>query len=298
MARPQKIKLDYFPLVCGFFQDERIIALRREHGALGIVTYIFLLTKVYDNGYYLKIPSLESFAQTIAENIASNREPTAKVATHVVRAIRYGADIGLIDKYYLAKNCITGVKVQEQYAKSKERYGGRALIKEFSLIDEEHSYPFVSEDKTAVSATETHISVTETPVKATETQQSKINKSKVNIDKDVTVNGNKLSQDLNEFCEEYGVTIDSCSSYLDGIDFMKLSTAYSQSKKFLQVHPIAKSLAWIIKNYASILAGKYKDKEIADRRSSRTDVARETGSAILDNLYSQLSDLEEDDDKT
>lgn len=182
MARPQKIKLDYFPLVCGFFQDERIIELRREHGALGIVTYIFLLTKVYDNGYYLKITSLEKFAQTIAENISSSREPTAKVAAHVVKAIRYMAEIDLISRQHLKVNCITGVKIQEQYAKSKERYGGQALIKEFSLLGESNAFELVSEDKTAINVTEIPVSVTETHINATEMQQSKEkeNKNKIN----------------------------------------------------------------------------------------------------------------------
>lgn len=204
MARPQKIKLEYFPLVCGFFQDERIIALRREHGALGIVTYIFLLTKVYDNGYYLKIPSLESFAQTIAENITSNREPTAKVATHVVKAIRYMAEIDLLSKQHLKVNCITGVRIQEQYAKSKERYGGRALVKEFSLLGEDNAFELVSEEKTAINATKTIVSVTETPVKVTEIQQSKVKENKINSssllsDKDYSDLCQKLGKDTTDY---------------------------------------------------------------------------------------------------
>lgn len=198
MARPQKIELDYFPLVCGFFQDERIIALRREHGALGIATYIFLLTKVYDNGYYLKIRSLESFAQTVAENISSSREPTAKVAAHVVKAIRYMAETDLISRRHLKVNCITGVKIQEQYAKSKERYGGRALIKEFSLLSEDNAFILVSDDKTAINATKTIISEAKTTINATEIQQSKVKENKVN-------SSSLLSyKDYSDLCDKLG----------------------------------------------------------------------------------------------
>lgn len=211
MGRPQKIELDYFPLVCGFFQDQRIIELRREHGALGIATYIFLLTQVYSKGYYLKIQSVDSFAQTIAENIASSREPTAKVATHVVSAMRYLADIGLIDKYYLAQNCITGVRIQKQYAKSKERYGGQALIKEFSLLGEDNAFELVLEEKTAVSATETSVSVTETPVKATEMPQSKVNKSK---EKESNVVG-LSDEDYNDLVTQIGK--DNCDFYIERV---------------------------------------------------------------------------------
>lgn len=220
MARPQKIELDYFPLVCGFFQDERIIALRREHGALGIATYIFLLTKIYGHGYYIKIRSLESFAQTIAENIASSREPTAKVAAHVVKAIRYMAEIDLISKQHLKVNCITGVKIQEQYAKSKERYGGQALIKEFSLIGENNAFELVLEDKTAVNVTETAVSVMETPNKVTEMQQSKVKESKVN-----TVVAGLTETEYGELYDKLGK--EDCDYYIERV------------KGFRQRHPQA-----------------------------------------------------------
>lgn len=272
MGRPPKKELDYFPLVCGFFQDEKIIALRREHGALGIATYIFLLTKVYGNGYYLKISNLESFAQTIAENLSSSREPTAKVATHVVKIIRYMAEIDLLSKQHLNMNCITSVRIQEQYAKSKERYGGLALIKAFSLISEDNSFPIVLEDKTAISVTETPVSVTETQVNATEMPQSKVNKSKVN---NIPPNacafvGNEFSEKLNAFCDKWGIAIDTNSPLLADFDFDKLDKAYSESETFLQdgkKHPCAKSLDWIVRNYLAIIGNKkYKDKEGDNRK--------------------------------
>lgn len=294
MARPQKIKLDYFPLDCGFFQDERIIALRREHGALGIVTYIFLLAKVYDNGYYLKIPNIESFAQTIAENITSNREPTAKVAAHVVKAIRYGADIGLIDKYYLAKNCITGVKIQEQYVKSKERYGGRALVKEFSLLGDGQSFPVVSEEKTAVSVTETPISVTETPIKVTEMQQSKIKKNKINnISQGACAREDEFERKFQEFCIKWEI---DCGNYysplIAELDFDKLDKAYTESPQYLQdknAAPWAHTLAGLVKKREQISAGEYKKKNYVKKH----------GQGVIDrwqDLHDKYAAVENQDD--
>lgn len=276
MGRPQKIKLDYFPLDCGFFQDERIIALRREHGALGIVTYIFLLTKVYDNGYYLKIPSIESFAQTIAENIGSNREPTAKVATHVVRVIRYMAEIDLISRQHLKVNCITGVRIQEQYAKSKERYGGRALIKEFSCLDDDYSFPIILEDKTAVSAAKTAVSVTETQVSVTEMPQNKINKNKYIPPYKAWVD-EEFAGRLQAFCKKWDIAIDTNSSLIANLDFVKLDKAYSESKTLLQDKqkaPYAHTLSWVVKNAPSIYAKKYKDRSggSKSRASGTTEI--------------------------
>lgn len=268
MARPQKIKLDYFPLVCGFFQDERIIALRREHGALGIVTYIFLLTKVYDNGYYLKIPSLESFSQTIAENITSNREPTAKVATHVVKAIRYMAEIDLLSKQHLKMNCITGVRIQEQYAKSKERYGGRALIKEFSLLGEDNAFELVSEDKTAINATETIVSVTETHVNVAEMQQSKVKESKVNTTYVVV----GLSEsDYTELCAKLGK--ETTDYYIERV------------KAFRQKNPQA---TFSVK--ATILKWHREDAEKGKGRTENNSVASDKSADELNAVFEKLNE--------
>lgn len=250
MARPQKIELDYFPLVCGFFQNERIIALRREHGALGIATYIFLLTKIYGHGYYIKIRSLESFAQTIAENIASSREPTAKVAAHVVKAIRYMAEIDLISKQHLKVNCITGVKIQEQYAKSKERYGGQALIKEFSLIGENNAFELVLEDKTAVNATETAVSVTGTPNKVTEMQQSKVKESKVN-----TVVAGLTETEYGELCDKLGK--EDCDYYIERVKAFRQrqpQAAFSVKSVILKWYREDKAKSVLIKRNSKMTA--------------------------------------------
>ena len=54
MARPRKDGLLYFPFDTDFFYaDKRIQALRARFGCDGLVIYIYLLTEIYRNGYYL-----------------------------------------------------------------------------------------------------------------------------------------------------------------------------------------------------------------------------------------------------
>ena len=59
------------------------------------------------------------------------------------------------------------------------------------------------------------------------------------------------------FCNAYGVTVNDTTT--DGIDFNSLSRAYSESAKFLQKHPAAKRMSWIVKNYDKIIGGTYQD---------------------------------------
>lgn len=54
MARPKKDGLLYFSLDTDFFYaDNRIKALRARYGCDGLIFYIYLLTEIYRNGYYL-----------------------------------------------------------------------------------------------------------------------------------------------------------------------------------------------------------------------------------------------------
>ena len=51
---------------------------------------------------------------------------------------------------------------------------------------------------------------------------------------------------------------------MDDFDYALLDNAYAESETYLQDkdgHPFAQTLSWIVKNYASIVAGKFRDKK-------------------------------------
>lgn len=53
MARPQKNGLLYFPLDVDFFSNKKIKSLKARYGGDGIMFYLYLLTEIYHNGYYI-----------------------------------------------------------------------------------------------------------------------------------------------------------------------------------------------------------------------------------------------------
>ena len=59
MARPVKQGFVYFPFDTSFFQNKKINTLRREFGSLGILTYINILCRVYDQGYAYRFTSVD-----------------------------------------------------------------------------------------------------------------------------------------------------------------------------------------------------------------------------------------------
>ena len=53
MARPVRNGLLYFPIDVDFFNDKKIKALKARYGGDGIAFYLYLLTEIYRNGYYI-----------------------------------------------------------------------------------------------------------------------------------------------------------------------------------------------------------------------------------------------------
>lgn len=53
MARPYKQGLLYFPVDVDFFEERRIKSLKLRYGGNGIMFFIYLLTEIYRNGYYI-----------------------------------------------------------------------------------------------------------------------------------------------------------------------------------------------------------------------------------------------------
>jgi len=54
MARPQKTRLDYFPLDVDIFEDDKVALISSEFGAIGESILIRLFCKIYKNGYFYR----------------------------------------------------------------------------------------------------------------------------------------------------------------------------------------------------------------------------------------------------
>lgn len=133
MGRDLKVGLDYFPVYHDFFQNKKIKALRRAHGPIGLLTYLNLLCRVYDNGYYYRFDSLEELAQDIAEEIAS--EQLRKVAARVTETIHYLVGHQILDEELFEQDVISGVAMQEQYIKSAYRAKRKIKMDTYLLVD-------------------------------------------------------------------------------------------------------------------------------------------------------------------
>lgn len=211
MARPIKCGLDYFPLVTSFFSNKKIKNLRRAHGSIGVLTYLNLLCKVYQNGYYYKFDDLEELAMDIAEEIACTQ--LRATATSVTETINYLVGRGILDEGLFERGIISGVALQEQYILSAQKARQKVNFGIYALVDVN-----VVIQKNKVIVEETPVIAEETPVNVAIMQQSKINKNKVN--KTITVQQQHAQVREDSVVSDGIPTLDDITTYLKahGVD--------------------------------------------------------------------------------
>lgn len=79
---------------------------------------------------------------------------------------------------------------------------------------------------------------------------------------------------LNTFTAKWGVVVDTYNSKLAEVDFDALDKAFEKSPDFLQTQPPCKTMSWVLRNYAQIVAGKYAKFEKAEKPKDTYDPYR------------------------
>jgi hypothetical protein len=157
MARPKKKGFEYFRLDTDFFYNKKIKALRRAHGPIGVLTYVNILCKVYENGYYLEVKDINDFVYNIAEEISKDK--IGRTAARVRETINYLIDNEMLDGKLFERNVISGYALQRQYvvmaykARRKIEMDVHCLVDVWEIIREIR----VSAEETNVIAEETNV---------------------------------------------------------------------------------------------------------------------------------------------
>ena len=165
MGRKVKKGLDYFPLYHDFFTSKKIKALRRAHGSVGILTYLNILCKVYDRGYFYRFDNIDELAMDISEEIANAQ--LRATATGVTETINYLVGQGILDEGLFKRGIISGVALQEQYVISSYKAKRKIEMDVFCLLQKNEEGVYVSG-----STPEKNISSEEMPISTEEIQIS------------------------------------------------------------------------------------------------------------------------------
>ena len=139
MANKIKTGLDYFPLEVGIFSDIKCRKLMRSYGTNGLTFYIYLLCRIYEDGYYIELDDdLLFFA---AETLRIDEILVNEMLNFMLK-------IGIFDENLAReKKILTSKGVQIRYSEISKIARRKKTIENFSLINVQE-YPINAQDCT------------------------------------------------------------------------------------------------------------------------------------------------------
>ena len=215
MARPTKKGLDYFPFDVGFFEDIKIKRLKSRYGTDGICLYLYLLTQIYSEGYYIVIKNEEDFFDDINDTLLIEEGKARQI-------IKYCSDRSMIVEIIpggigspKAQNVpvqrvkvLTAAGIQIRYAEAmKKRKKSISELKgEYWLLTEKEeaeidtfykSQPFLNYDEINESFSANNSDNSE----INSTNKNKLNETKLNKDLEVSKKESNKKEELESYDE-------------------------------------------------------------------------------------------------
>lgn len=140
MARPRKEGLDYFSFDVDFFQDAKIRVLKGDLGNDGVLTYIYLLTKIYKNGYY--IDKTDEMISVTALDVGISVNQTRQIVAYLVSRSLL-TEISILA---LPVTVLTSPGIQRRYQLAVRTRGQKNVVDvkgEIWLLSPEETLPFI-----------------------------------------------------------------------------------------------------------------------------------------------------------
>lgn len=290
MPRQKEIGLHYFSLDCDIFSAKADLKpLLRRFKADGLALYIHILCDVYSSGYYYRPANYEDYLYALSDECGMSVDKVKLILTFM-------ADRTLLDAFSLNKNTVfTSHGIQKHYVEAmKGRKRSVAEIKgEYWLLtaEEEQKLDTFYKSDLKTNKSEKNADKSEKNNNKSEIYPIKeIKENNINITHTARMREDESSrsEELKElpsrtvdedfskrfsaFVNRWNIEVDTNSPLLADFDYEKLNEAFSKSEKFLQRYSSYKFLSWIVKNYNSIIKGKYDDHKKEEGAESKPKI--------------------------
>lgn len=137
MARLRKDGLNYFPLDVDFFDDEKIKILEARYGADGITLYLYLLCRIYRQGYYIQVN--EDFEYLVSAELKMGADKVKQVLTFLLSR-------SLFDNTLFQSDAVlTSAGIQKRWQIAKKEAARKTPIEvgRFWLLKREETEPCI-----------------------------------------------------------------------------------------------------------------------------------------------------------
>ena len=137
MARPKKDGLSYFPLDVDFFEDPKVKILRARYGRDGIVFYIYLLCKIYKQGYYIQVDN--DFEYIISDDLKMDQNKAKQVLNFLLSRSLFDNTLFQSDKVLTS----AGIQRRFQLAVKERARKNPIEVGRFWLLKKKETEPFI-----------------------------------------------------------------------------------------------------------------------------------------------------------
>ena len=271
MSRTQSQGLEYFPLAVDFFSDKKIKILKARYGADGIAIYIYLLCMIYREGYYTKADN--DLIYVISDDLNMSSDKVQQVLAFLFERSMFN------EQLFKSDAVLTGTGIQERWQKAISSRASKSPIEvgKYWLLKESETKPFIkctlfnnSSEKKDDNSENYSLNSENYPYKVKESKVNNTTHSARTREDDSSrseelkeLPSKTIDEDFSKrfsaFVNRWNIEVDTNSPLLADFDYGKLDEAFSKSAKFLQRYSSYKFLSWIVKNYNSIIKGKYDD---------------------------------------
>lgn len=138
MPRPQKTGLDYFPVDVDIFTDLKIRILTARFGPDGFTFYLYLLARIYRNGYFIRAD--EDFLLIAAADLNMSLEKVGQMLHFLLGRALFD------DTLFKADKVLTSAGIQRRFQEAvKTRAAKRAVAVQgrLWLLDADETAPFI-----------------------------------------------------------------------------------------------------------------------------------------------------------
>lgn len=181
MARPIKKGLSYFPFDVDIFKDVKIRILMANYGANGVLLYIYLLTAVYNNGYYIKCN--EDLLYVASADLGVSPQKAREIIQFCCKRSLFD------DALFRKRQVLSSVGIQRRYQEMVKARAVKRTVKvqgELWLLDCDETKNFITvctpEGEQNINCINSEINSGKSKINTT--NKSKENKSKINESKE------------------------------------------------------------------------------------------------------------------
>lgn len=180
MARPIKKGLSYFPFDVDIFKDVKIRILMANYGANGVLLYIYLLTAIYNNGYYIKCN--EDLLYVASADLGVSPQKAREIIQFCCKRSLFDDDL------FRNRQALSSVGIQRRYQEMVKARAVKKTVKvqgKLWLLDCDETKNFIMvcspEGEQDINCINSLINGSKSQINTT--NKSKENKSKINESK-------------------------------------------------------------------------------------------------------------------